>query len=176
MLFLKENMSSNRAIRSALKELHTPPHASRGCLHTNSRHTALQLGLNISPQLMSAEQSFDRSSTETTRACKPFCVISTAPERLTALEELQPLSPSVQIQHHCWGTRLWEDDLAIITRTGETSYNAPELSSSQLRSLEASWEPNWTICSFYIQLSAVAALSKAVALGGVRMSCLDTKG
>lgn len=93
MLFQEENMSSERTIRSALKELHTPPHAFRSCLRTNAGHTALQLSLNISPQLMSAEQSLGRSSAGTTSACKPSCVVLTAPERLTAPEELQPLSP-----------------------------------------------------------------------------------
>lgn len=55
MLFQEENMSSERTIRSALKELHTPPRAFRSCLRTKAGHTALQLGLNFSPQLMSAE-------------------------------------------------------------------------------------------------------------------------
>lgn len=92
MLFQEENMSSERTIRSALKELHTPPHALRSCLHTNAGHTALQLGLNISLQLMSVEQSLGRSGAGATSAHKPSCIISTAPERLTALQELQPLS------------------------------------------------------------------------------------
>lgn len=87
-------MSSERTIRSSLKELHTPPHAFRSCLCTNVRNTALQLGFNISSQLMTVEQSLGRSGTGTTSAYKPSCIILTAPERLMASEELQPLSPS----------------------------------------------------------------------------------
>lgn len=92
MLFQEENMSSERTIRSALKGLHTPPHAFRSCLRTKAGHTALQLDLNISPQLMSAEQSFGRSGEGTTSAHKPSCVILNTLERLMAPEELQPLS------------------------------------------------------------------------------------
>lgn len=93
MLFQEENMSSERTIRSALKELHTPPHAFRSSLRTNAGHTALKLRLNISSQLMSAEQSLGRSGAGTTSAHKPSCIILNAPERLMALEELQLLSP-----------------------------------------------------------------------------------
>lgn len=90
MLFQVEEMSSERTIRSALKELHTPTHAFRKCLRTNAGNTALQQGLSISPQLMSAEQSIGRSGTGSTSAHKPFCFILKAPEKLTAPEELQP--------------------------------------------------------------------------------------
>lgn len=53
------------------------------------------------------------------------------------------------------------------------------LQSSAPHSPEAWGHPGnqtGTTCSFYIELSAVTALSEVVALGGERMSGLDIKG
>lgn len=88
MLFQDEDMSSEGTIRSALKELHTPPHDFGGCLCTDAGHAALQLGLNLSPQLMLVEQSLGRSGAGTTSAHKPSCFILTTPGRLAAPEDL----------------------------------------------------------------------------------------
>lgn len=52
------------------------------------RAWALQLGLNLSPQLMPVEQSLGRRGAATTSAHKPSCFVVTAPGRLAAPKDL----------------------------------------------------------------------------------------